>query len=107
MLNDVGHRRVVAGKPIDDVLSVTYVNERVFCIAPFQIPEPRLLGLVFIRAQIPIRRRLGLRRFPRHSDGVESVRPERFQFEGDRNGGNFTLLRLFCRLGRLSCLRRH
>ena len=104
MLNDVGHRRVVAGKPIDDILTVTYVDEGVFCIAPFQSPGPRLLRLVFILAQIPIGGRLRLCRFSRHSDRVEPIRPERFCLEVDHNCRNFSFVGLFCRFRRLSRL---
>src|SRR4029079_17228531 len=44
VLDDVGHRRVVAGKPVDDVVAVTNINERVSAATTFDVLRTRLLG---------------------------------------------------------------
>ena len=56
--DDVGHRRVIAGKPVDHVLAVADVDERIACRAALELPRPRLLARILVRPQISARRRL-------------------------------------------------
>ena len=76
MRDHVGHRRVIAGKPVDDVLTIPDVYQRVRGGTPVDLPRLRLFDRILIRTQVPRRRRLRLRFVARFGWRVEPVRRE-------------------------------
>ena len=100
VLDDRRHRRrMILREPVDHVVAVAHVDERVGRAAAAGLARPRLLGRIFVRPQISGRCGLRRRFVAGFRHGVEPVGPQRLAVELDRGCWAFGLWR--CRGARL------
>src|SRR5262245_10519896 len=83
MLNNRWHRRMIVGKPVDHVLTIAYIDERICGIASRQAPGSGLLDRIFVRTQVSGRRVLRKCLFAGKRRPVEAIGPEWFLIEPD------------------------
>src|SRR5438552_2767281 len=105
MSDDIRHGRMIIRKPVDHVLAVAYVHQRIACTASFEPPGPHLLAGIFALSQVPVRRVLRPSFFAGGRSLIETVCPQRFLLEVDWSqvGARFVVrrcLRSFHRLWR-------
>ena len=84
MCDHIGHRRVVVWEPVDHVLTVTNVHERIEPAAARQPPEPGLLDRILVGPQVARRRVLRESLFAEGRRHLESVCPQGLALEIDR-----------------------
>jgi len=90
---------MILWKPVDHILTIANVHQRVFRVTAFQGAQPCLFARIFIRAQVSVGRCLRFGGLARLSRFLESVCPQRLvlQIHGSKFRDRWSLCRRSCR----------